>query len=279
MSIDLHIHSTFSDGTLSPSAIVALAKARRLTAISITDHDTMEGVPEAIVAGLCAGLEVVPGIELSATYADLHVHLLGYYIDNEDKGLRSMLEEIQSARNGRNKKIIEKLQEQGIPVTFDEVERKSLVGQTGRPHIAQVLVEKGIVSSIDQAFTRFLARGGSAHVPRRVLAVVDGIRLITEAGGIPVLAHPATIDNSLRKIPTLVEELVQYGLQGLEVYYPTHSRKNQKQLSMLAQRYGLVVTGGSDYHGDIRPGTMLAGGTNIHVPSTVINQLKKCLRR
>ena len=279
MSIDLHIHSTFSDGTLSPSRLVALAKAKRLTAISITDHDTMEGVDEAIRAGQNVDLEVVPGIEISAVFGQLHVHLLGYYIDQKDRKLRSTLEEIQSARVWRNTKIIEKLQEQGVPVTLEEVDQKSTVGQTGRPHIAQVLMEKGVVTSIDQAFNRFLARGCSAYVPRKVLEAVDGISLIADAGGIPVLAHPATIDNSLRKIPALVEQLVPCGLQGIEVYYPTHSKKNQKQLSRLAERYGLVVTGGSDYHGDIRPGTMLASGTNVYVPSIVLDQLKKRLRR
>jgi predicted metal-dependent phosphoesterase TrpH len=278
MSIDLHIHSTFSDGTLAPAALVTLAKAKRLTAISITDHDTMEGVDEAMSAGRKAGLEVVPGIEISAVFGQLHVHLLGYYVDQSDRQLRSALEDIQVARLGRNQKIMEKLQSLGVPVTLEEVERKSTMGQTGRPHIAQVLVEKGIVSSIDQAFTRYLARGGSAYVARKVLEAVDGIALIAAAGGIPVLAHPATIDNSLRKIPALVEQLVPCGLQGIEVYYPTHSRKNQKQLCGLAQRYDLVVTGGSDYHGDIRPGTMLAGGTNVHVPSVVLDQLKKRLR-
>jgi len=279
MSIDLHTHSTFSDGTLSPSALVTLAKSKRLTAISITDHDTMEGVDEAIEAGMKVGLEVVPGIEISAVYGQLHVHLLGYYIDQKDRKLRSILNEIQAARMVRNRKIIKKLQEQGVPVTLEEVEKKSAVGQAGRPHIAQVLVEKGIVSSIDQAFSRFLARGASAYEPRKVLEALDGIALISEAGGIPVLAHPATIDNSLRKIPALIEQLVPCGLQGIEVYYPTHSRKNQKQLSGLAKLYNLVVTGGSDYHGDIRTGTMLADGSNVHVPPVVLDQLKKRLQR
>jgi len=279
MSLDLHTHSTFSDGTLSPTMLVKLAKVKGLAGIAITDHDTVEGTSEALEAGRIAGIEVVPGIEMSVVFGEVHLHLLGYYVDQDDTALLAGLKEIQAARNWRNGRIVEKLIALGTEISLAEVEQKSPCGQTGRPHIAQVLVDKGVVASIDQAFSRFLGRGASAYVPRKIFDAADGIALICGAGGIPVLAHPVTIDNSLRKIPLLVDRLVALGLQGIEVYYPAHSRKNQKQLSALAERYGLVVTGGSDYHGDIRPGTMLAGGNNVYVPHSILEQLKRKLKR
>jgi len=279
MSIDLHTHSTFSDGTLAPAELVKLAKAKGLVAISITDHDTTEGTTEALAAGSDLSVEVVPGIEMGVVFDELHIHLLGYYIDPGDRELLGTLSEIQAARRRRNLQIIEKLQRLGLAISAEEVELKSTIGQTGRPHIAQVLMEKGIVRSMDDAFNRFLGRGAAAYVARKVLRVEEGIALIKRAGGIAVLAHPATIDSSLKSIPALVGKLVPLGLGGLEVYYPVHSSRNQKQLSMLAQSYGLVVTGGSDYHGDIRPGTMLAGGSNVRVPRRVLQQLKERLGR
>jgi len=279
MSLDLHIHSTFSDGTLAPAALVKLAKAKGLIAISITDHDTTEGTAEALAAGSELGVEVVPGIEMGVVFNELHIHLLGYYIDPDNCELLSTLKEIQSARRHRNLQIIDRLCGLGLSVSAEEVDRKSTVGQTGRPHIAQVLIEKGIARSMDDAFNRFLGRGAAAYVPRKVLSVEEGIALIRRAGGIPVLAHPATIDSSLKSIPELIGQLAPLGLEGLEVYYPVHSSRNQKQLALLAESYGLVVTGGSDYHGDIRPGTMLAGGANVRVPRWVLQQLKERLAR
>ncbi len=277
MSIDLHVHSTFSDGTLTPAALVELAVARDLKAISITDHDTMEGTSEAVERGEQIGLEVVPGIELSVVHNDQHLHLLGYFVDSKNKELNMALHEIQAARIERNEKIIEKLCSHGLSLTIEDVQQKSKVGQMGRPHIAQVLVEKQYVRSLDEAFTRLLKRGAIAYVPRKIMDAAKAIRCIHTAGGLAVLAHPATIDNSLRKIPELVKQLVQHELDGIEVYYPVHSTKNRKQLSALASRYGLVVTGGSDYHGDIRPGTMLAGGKNVYVPVEVLQQMKNTL--
>ncbi|MFV0438206.1 MAG: PHP domain-containing protein [Desulfopila sp.] len=275
MSIDLHIHSTFSDGTLSPTELVALARTRGLTAISITDHDTVEGTAEAIEAGQKAKMTIVPGIEMSVVFAEVHLHLLGYYLSARDQHLLTRLKDIQDARRRRNSRIIEKLGALGIEISMAEVERKSPLGQTGRPHIAQVLVDKGVVSSIDQAFSRFLGRRGGAYAPRKVLDAAEGIALICGARGIPVLAHPMTIDNSLRRIPALVERLVALGLQGIEAYYPGHSARNQKQLCALAERHDLVVTGGSDYHGSVRPDTTLAGGSNVTVPEVVLERLQK----
>lgn len=277
MSLDLHIHSTFSDGTLRPSEIVSLAKRKGLQAISITDHDTTEGIEEALEAGCQVEIEVITGIELSTTHNDRHIHLLGYLFNHLEQNFLTNIESIQKARDERNLRIIEKLQALGIDITLSEVQQRSKVGQVGRPHIAQVLIDKGVVRSINDAFSRFLKKGEVAYSPRKLLRTDDAISLIQNAGGIAVLAHPVLIDRSLSVLPELLDELVPAGLGGLEVFYPVHSSKNQKQLRKLADRYGLAVTGGSDYHGDIRPGTMLAGGKNVYVPLEVLQQLKDML--
>lgn len=275
MTIDLHVHSTFSDGTFSPSELVKTAQAKHIQAISITDHDTMEGTAEALAAGKKYGIEVVPGLEMSVVHKSVHLHLLGYYADSRCEKLNGALHSIQNARMERNSKILEKLNALSIEVSLEDVEIKSTVGQTGRPHIAQVMLEKGYVKSIDHAFLDYLGRNGLAYVPRKVMDAGEAIRLIRGAGGIAVLAHPATIDNSFRTIPRLVGELSKIGLQGLEVYYPAHKRANRKELNRLAARYGLVVTGGSDYHGDIRPGTSMACGTNVFVPPHLLARLQE----
>lgn len=278
MALDLHIHSTFSDGTLRPAELVKLAKRKGLQAISITDHDTTEGIDEALMAGREEGLEVITGIELSTTHNDRHIHLLGYLFDHKEPGFLASVESIQKARDERNIQIIHKLRGLDISITISEVQERSKVGQVGRPHIARVLMDKGVVRSINDAFDRFLKKGAVAYCPRKLLRTTDAISIIKNAGGIAVLAHPAIIDRSLSVLPEVLDELVPAGVGGLELYYPIHSSKNRKQLSALANRYGLAVTGGSDYHGDIRPGTMLAGGKNVYVPLEVLQQLKDALR-
>lgn len=279
MSIDLHIHSTYSDGTLRPEQLVKMAKAKGLTAIAITDHDTVEGIEEGLAAGELHGLEVIPGLELGTVHRTTHIHLLGYFFDPGNADLARTLTTIQESRRQRNTRILEKLQRLGVSIDAAEVAQKSPTGQTGRPHIAQVLKEKGLVRTIDEAFTRYLKKGAPAYAARYMIEVVDAIGLIRDAGGLPVLAHPVTIDASLKSLPALVEELVAVGLAGIECYYPVHSARNRKTLNALAATYNLVVTGGSDYHGDIRPNTTLAGGKNVHVPPDVLPRLKAALKR
>lgn len=279
MALDLHIHSTFSDGTLTPFQLVEMAKTKGLKAIALTDHDTTEGVAEAMSAGEHFEFEVLSGIEFGVIHKDTHFHLLGYGFDHSDSVLLAALGEIQANRQDRNIQMIKKLQGFGIAITFDEVAEKSQFGQTGRPHIAQVLVQKKLARSIDDAFARFLKRGAIAYVPRKVLGAKEAIDLIHGAGGIAVLAHPVTIATSIQNLVPLLNILVDAGLDGVEAYYPIHSSKHRKHICSLADRYGLVVTGGSDYHGDIRPGTTLAGGKNVYVPLEVLEQVKKRIDR
>ncbi|WP_163336583.1 PHP domain-containing protein [Desulfopila sp. IMCC35008] len=274
MTVDLHIHSTYSDGTETPGQLVQRAVQKGLKAISITDHDTVEGTVVAMNAGIMKALEVIPGIEFSCVHKSHHMHVLGYYIDPANQDLLSTLNNIQQARIDRNCQIIKRLNGLGIEISMEEVCEKSPIGQTGRPHIAQVLMEKKVIPNIDSAFTRFLKVGKPAYVARKVLQVTETINVIRRAGGVAVLAHPGSIDNSLRKIPAILKELKKAGLQGIEVYYPIHTKRVVKKLKSMADCYDLVVTGGSDYHGSIRPGTDLAGANGFYVPDDIPEQLR-----
>lgn len=275
MSIDLHIHSTFSDGTMSPTELVKLAKFKRLKTISITDHDTMDGVDEALAAGSEAGVEVIPGLEISVEHAGKYMHILGYYMDVKNPQLLKSLEVLQQGRAARNNKILEKLAEYGIFITPEEVAKISQIGQTGRPHIAQAMLRQKKVKNMNEAFKKYLRKGECAYVSRFVYTAKEAIEIINSAGGLAVLAHPVQIDSSLQTLPILLEELTGFGLTGIETYYPTHSTKVKKQLRKLASKYNLVLTGGSDYHGDIRANTSLAGGKRLNVPYELVGKMKE----
>jgi len=275
--IDLHLHSSHSDGTKTPAELVQMAKSRNFAAISITDHDTVSGTGEAILEGDKEGIVVIPGVELSVFNADIHFHLLGYGIDWQDKQLLSGLERLQVSRDERNDKIMHKLQNLGIKATTEELQSLSGVGQTGRPHIARLLIKKNIVKTIDQAFARYLKKDACAYVSRFIYHVKEAIDIIESAGGLPVLAHPVQIDRTLELLSELLDELVPMGLRGLEVYYPTQQGKVRKKLHFLANRYNLLETGGSDYHGDIRSGTSMAVGKNMTIPVHLFEKLNQAL--
>jgi len=274
MSIDLHIHSTYSDGTMSPGELVDFAKKKGLQAISLTDHDTFAGVPEAIESCKGDDFEVIPGIEIGAQYAGIAIHILGYLFELENTDLRKALEKLQAARIERNGHILFQLKKKGIDISKEELHAVSQIGQTGRPHIARMLLKKGIVKSLDEAFTRFLRKGAQAYVPRFLYSVEEVFSLIRHAGGIGVLAHPLQIQNSGIDLFEAVEHLASLGMDGIETYYPTHSKKTRTTLIQFAEKYDLVLTGGSDYHGAIRPGTTLAGGRNVTVPYALLENMK-----
>jgi hypothetical protein len=254
---------------------VTLAVKKGLRAVSITDHDTMDGAGEAFEAGKNLGLEVIPGIELSVTHNSYYLHILGYGLDQNDHDLAAALFRLQNAREDRNLKIVAKIQEMGYRITIEEVKRISNVGQTGRPHIAKVLMAHGIVKNSAEAFDRFLKKGGPAYFPRFVYSAKDAIGMIKKAGGAAVLAHPVQVDPSLKILPTLLAQLVDFGLDGVELFYPTQSAGHRKKIRLTADRYQLLYTGGSDYHGDIRPGSHLAGGRNVTVPYRLIETLRE----
>ncbi len=274
MSIDLHTHSWFSDGTKSPTELVQLAANSGVSALAITDHDTMAGVAEGMAAGLDYDVEVVPGLELSVIHKGISLHILGYYTDPVEENIATALSIIQEAREGRNEKIITKLQDFGIDATIEELKIISGRGQTGRPHIARLLINHGLVSSMHQAFNDYLKEGRKAYVPRFAYSAKEAISFITGAGGIAVLAHPIQLDKTLNSLATLLPVLKSYGLGGIETYYPTQSKKNRKRIRKFADENDLLLTGGSDYHGDIRPGTRLAGGSNVYVSPKLLENMK-----
>jgi len=275
MSIDLHIHSFFSDGTCSPAELIKLAQKNSLSAISITDHDTVAGVPHALSASCDSAVEVIPGIELSVVFDDQHFHLLGYFFDYNDSNLNDKLHVLQCARDQRNREIVNKLNSQGIHIREEEIKKISQTSQTGRPHIAKALCQMGVVNSFDEAFGKYLKKGASAYVSRFVYGAAEAIDIIKNSGGLTVLAHPAQIALSFAEKQVFIGRLVDLGLDGLEVYYPTHTAKIRKNLKKIAKRYDMVISGGSDFHGQVRPGTGLAGHGNVFVPAEILNPMRE----
>ena len=269
MSVDLHIHSHFSDGSDSPAAIISLAKERRLVHIAITDHDSIDGLPEALNAGQALGLRVTSGIEISVRHEGQPIHILGYGFSLDHAGLTSFIRTLQNERRQRNLGILEKLAACGLAVSLDELSREAGIGQIGRPHFAKILVQKGYAANHDEAFRQYLGRNAKAYVPRPVHSAAEAIGVMHDAGGVASLAHPTNIDSSLDAIPGLVAELAVLGLDGIEAYYPTHSKTTRARLIEIARKSRLMVTGGSDYHGTLRPETSLAGSRRFRVPAEV----------
>lgn len=274
MSIDLHMHSCCSDGTCTPEELVELAAKRKLSAIALTDHDTAEGVERAATAGRECGVEVIPGVELSTHWKGKDVHLLGYLFDAGEPGFVEGLNWIQHGREERNEKIAVKLRDLGYDITLEEVRKNAGPGMVGRPHFARVLQARGIVSSLEEAFATLLGAGKPAYVSRRSLEVAEAIAMIHKAGGLAVVAHPFTLGYDPLELRYEVGLMLDAGLDGLEVIYPKHSRQFRRQLRRLVKEFDLIATGGSDYHGNNRPGTGLAGGKNA-VPDEVLVHLRE----
>ncbi|MDY0374681.1 MAG: ribonuclease III [Desulfobacterium sp.] len=264
--IDLHIHSTASDGTLSPMEIVKTAVDSAINAIAITDHDTIDGVRELIESGIPPCLELVTGLEISATpppgfEINDSLHILGYGISIYDQNLNQTLERLKQVRADRNPEIIRRLNRLGFKITLEEVEEICGPGQTGRPHIARAMVNRGFVESFDQAFDLFLGTGKPAYVDKERLTSQEAITLILEAGGVPVLAHPGLIElGANSSIKPLVTALMDMGLLGIEVYHTDHSEEQTDYFATLAFQKGLIITGGSDFHGDLKQGTVMGRG-------------------
>jgi 3',5'-nucleoside bisphosphate phosphatase len=274
--VDLHTHSTASDGSLSPRDLVAYAKKKGAAALSLTDHDTIDGLAEAATAGIEYGVEVIPGLEISAQYKGGTMHILGYYPNLSDSSLNQELQRLQQARRDRNPKIVEKLRALGIPISFDQVQALAK-GQIGRPHIARLLLQKGVVSSQDEAFQKYLAKGAPAYVDKFRFPPHKALALIHKAGGIPVLAHPFTLNcPSLKDLYVLVKALKENGLSGIEVLYPGHSAEQTRDYFSLVKELKLVYTGGSDFHGNNRENlNILTGHGDLKVPYETVENLKK----
>jgi predicted metal-dependent phosphoesterase TrpH len=276
--VDLHIHSTASDGSLSPSQIIQEAKKAGLKAISITDHDTLEGTIEALEHPDLAPLEAISGIEISANFPAGGMHILGYLFETNDDSLTQTLEIVQKARAERNAKIVNKLKTLGIDIMVSDVMAMAGTGQVGRPHFAQALVLKGVVVNVDEAFNRFLKKGRPAYASRYRLEPDEAIETITMAGGVPVLAHPSSLGAKREAdLDRILADLKSAGLKGIEVYYPEHNPEQEATYRRLALRNGLVITGGTDFHGSIKPHIHMGiGKGDLRVPYELMEPLKSC---
>jgi len=244
--VDLHLHTTASDGKYSPAELVRLARAAGLRYIAITDHDSLDGIREAQEeAQKLPGILVIGGVEINTDTPGGEIHILGYRIENENGELRETLEKLRRSRIERAEKMVARLKEMGIDIDYRRVKELAGEGAVGRPHIAEAMLERGYISNIKEAFLKYIGRDGPAYVERDKITPVEAVRLITRAHGIPVLAHPFTsID-----FQQLTAELVQAGLKGIEAYYAGYTPEQIGELLALAEKYHLIVTGGSDFHG------------------------------
>lgn len=283
-TIDLHIHSTASDGSLDPLDILSLAKTAGLAAFALTDHDSIEGARKIIARGDLSGpVKFVTGVEISAQPPDFFnvsgsFHILGYGFDIDSSALNQSLHEQQAARKNRNPHIIKRLNDLGIDIRLEEViasvEKNA---QIGRPHIARVMVQKGLAASIEDAFDHFIGKGKPAYVEKARIPTTLAIEQIRSAGGVPVLAHPGLLDVSdFEAYEYLLSELVPAGLKGIEVYYPSHSPEETDYFLELTEKFDLLPTGGSDFHGAVNPEIQIGTGTgNLCIPYICYERLMR----
>ncbi|MDP9223647.1 MAG: PHP domain-containing protein [Actinomycetota bacterium] len=291
--IDLHTHTTISDGGDSPDELVRKAAAAGLDAIAVTDHDNDAGCDEAVDEGTRVGIEVVRGVEISCDVEDLSergysprarptMHLLGYFIPPGDNPLSAALADLRFHRANRNRQIVERLNELSIPITFEEVETEAggPGSQIGRPHFAAVLVRHGVVPDYQGAFDEYLAKGAKAYLTRKLYKPAEAIALMTSSGVVAVLAHPFTLNLSVDELEGFVDALRDAGLEGIEGYHGDLPLVEQEPYRALGEAKGLIVSGGSDYHGDMRPDRGLPGGKHdVRVPDGVLESLRVASER
>ncbi len=274
--IDLHSHTDESDGTCSPAQLIGEAARAGVDVLGITDHDTLRGYDKALPLAREAGIQLICGIELSTKLHGQSVHLLGYFLNaNEHDGIgefREWVVDMQASRRDRNIRLVARLRELGIDITLEEAEARGR-GLTGRPHFAQLLLEKGYVSSLQQAFDDYLDESAKGYVYRREPQFSEGVERIRKAGGIASLAHPIRVRAD---IPTLVPELSAMGMNAIEAYHSDHSPEDTELYLGLAERHHLLVTGGSDFHGAAKPGVSLGTGArgNLKIPNDLVDRLR-----
>jgi hypothetical protein len=274
--IDLHAHSNRSDGTFTPAELVRLAAERELDVVALTDHDTTDGLEEAFSEGGRRGVEVVPGVEFSAEFDHTSVHVLCYWMDVDDEGLQAELGRLRDDRFRRGELMVQRLRELGIKVDFERV--REIAGEAAivRPHIAQAMVEAGVVETEKEAFERYIGDGGPGHVAKHALDPVDAVALIRAAGGVCVLAHPGMWGDQSSVPDALIERMADAGMRGLEVDHPDHTPEARDHYRRLAGEIGLIATGGSDCHGvrydPIRLGTSLCDPDAFDALRTVVSR-------
>lgn len=276
MAVDLHSHSTASDGSDTPTGLVQLAIEKGLTALALTDHDTQEGLAEAREAVGSADIELIPGTELSLNFNGGGMHLVVLWLEPGSGPLQDRLKGLQDGREGRNARIVDTLSSLGMPITIEEVEEEAGGGSVGRPHIAAVMVRHGYVPDIKTAFDLWLANDRPAYAGRPRLNPEEAIELARESGAVPILAHPHTLGiHRAATMANVLDRLRGAGLVGLEAMYSAYQRHERYGYADLARRFGLVPSGGSDYHGTYKEGLDLGNGYgDLHVPESTLEELR-----
>lgn len=273
--IDLHCHSLFSDGTDEPEALVKQAEEIHLKALALTDHDTLDGLPRFLAMQPRTETRLIPGLEIGCSFLDLELHVLGLLIDPEDARLRARIEEMRLRRHERNGRMVERLQALDIPITLEDVAGIAPSGLVSRVHFAKALVAKGAAGSRQDAFSRYLGNGRPGHVPFRELSPAEASTWITEAGGVAILAHPGRSAGRNFRWDEAMLELKRQGIAGFEAYYGEYGPAEQRYFCELAERLDMVPAGGSDYHGEGKPGLKLGSGRgDLQVPDEVLALLE-----
>ena len=271
--VDLHLHTTHSDGTLSPSDLVDLCAQKGLKVIAISDHDSTEGVAEAQEAAARHGIEIIPAIELSTDVPDNEIHMLGYFVDMEDAGFQELLRSFRAGREDRGREMVERLSSLGLEITWEEVEGIADGAAVGRPHIAQAMIERGYVSEWQEAFERYIGRTGPAYVERTRLEPEEAIQVLLDNGALPVMAHPLYYEREDTQIlRRIVSQLKDAGMVGLEVHYGEFSDGEIQMLANIAAEFDLIPCGGSDYHASGKPGEIMPGEAGP--PMSVVESLR-----
>lgn len=278
--IDLHVHSDSSDGTLTPSQVVSLALSKELTAIALTDHDTVDGIDEAVGAAVGTALEVIPGTELSCMYNGKEIHILGLYIDHTSDRLTSALGFLQESRVRRNLELLGRFQEDGMMIYPEDLSRGKKDPVITRAHFAHALLEKGYASSMDQAFKKYLDHGRRYYLPKDTFTPKEAIGLILSAGGFPALAHPLMNKQGFKETEHMICDFKKMGLRGVEVYYVSHCQYESMRLREICTAHQLLPTGGSDFHGENKPDIALGSGRGgLRVPALLLDDIKKAQER
>jgi hypothetical protein len=273
--IDLHTHSTASDGSLHPDELVHAGKKNHLSALALTDHDTVSGLELAMRTGQEIGLEVIPGCELSVQAPAGFMHILGLWVSPGPSSLKTALDWMQDTRRQRNEKMLARLRSLGISIEIDEVKEEARGESVGRPHIAQVLVRKGVVADLEEAFAHFIGSTGAAYIPKVKLTSGQAISALKSDKATVILAHPYSLELQALELESELVRLKTFGLDGLEVFYPDHSQEQTELFARLAQKLDLFISGGSDFHGRIKPDIRLGVGRgDLILPYSLVEKMK-----
>ena len=274
--IDMHVHSNASDGTFSPDALMEEAKRAGLSAMALTDHDTMDGTAPAQEAAEKLGIEFIPGVELSTDYLGCEVHVLGYYVSKDDPKLKSMMEQFRDFRSSRNDRMVESLQQEGFSITMEELKKRAPDSILSRAHVAKYLVETGQAPDISFVFANYIGEGCRCYIQRPMISPIDAVNLIRGAGGICVLAHPVMYKLPEDDLHRMIQEMKDAGMCGIEAIYSENTAGDEKRFRELTASYGLIVTGGSDFHGANKPDIKLGVGKgDLHIPYRILEELKE----